>query len=426
MRYTKYIAIAALAAAALLAGCADDEQLGIPEVPEAMMEAQNTANAKPTLTPEQQLMKQNLDAAAQLLVAALNKPTVQRELQQLDYEKMRTDRLSFEQLLRNPAKDSRFRSLATELGRSLNAGAKGSNNLADYLIEQGCELYLPYPLDWYPADAPITVAGHPIDNVVEGLGHVWDAAAGTLRTVLVNDEYADKNPVAIVMQPQRIMPEPGAGRDPGNEELLPDPDWDDWGWYPPTPTPTPTPTLVPANDLPEDKAGKKYEVRIKELRYSHKTNIFEGDFEIRIGRVRAGQIVDMEEIVVPKAYVKAAYNGWSRNNGGWYDLKTPRIWDSKWGKEYEEQAFFAYEYDPENKIKEYKVSVKIKDYVTVEGEVKTSTTTVSETFSYEGDFIGHKVWDRTWFITKAVSESRNGWPVRAVGNLEFTIKGEWY
>ena len=56
--------------AALLAGCADDEQLGTPEVPEAVAEAENTANAKPALTPEQQLMKQNLDAAAQLLVGA--------------------------------------------------------------------------------------------------------------------------------------------------------------------------------------------------------------------------------------------------------------------------------------------------------------------------------------------------------------------
>ena len=69
----KHFAIATLAAAALLAGCADDEQLGTAVVPEAVAEAENTANAQPALSPEQQLMKQNLDAAAQLLVAALNK-----------------------------------------------------------------------------------------------------------------------------------------------------------------------------------------------------------------------------------------------------------------------------------------------------------------------------------------------------------------
>ena len=101
---------------------------------------------------------------------------------------------------------------------------------------------------------------------------------------------------------------------------MPDPDW---GWTPPAPpTPTPPkPSLIAADDLPEDKAGKSYAVSIKELWFSHKTNIFEGDFEIRIGRVRAGKVVSCQEFIIPKAYVKAAYNGWSHSNGGWYDLK---------------------------------------------------------------------------------------------------------
>ena len=403
--------------AALLAGCADDEQLGTAEVPETVVEAENTANAQPALTPELQLMKQNLDAAAQLLVAALNKPMVQRELQQLDYEKIRTDRLSFEQLLRNPAKDGSFRCLATELGRSLNAGAKGSNNLADYLIEQGCELYLPYPLDWYPADAPITVAGHPIDNVVEGPGHVWDAAAGTLRTVLVNDEYADNLPVVIVMQPQHSAPVVredfddigGGGGGGGGGSVTPS---------------IPSPVADSDGLFPEDKEGKSYEVTINEVRYKHKTNLFEGDFEIRIGRGRVGQVVECKEIVVPKAYVKAAYKNKTEYSNGWYSLDVPRVWDCEWKKEYDEQAFFAYEYDPENRVKEFKLSLKVKDYVTVEAEIKTTSSL--ETFPYEGDLIGYEIWTRKWFISKPTTSTRNGWPVRGVGDLLFTIKGEWY
>ena len=237
----KFLAVVMLSAA-LLAGCADDEQLGTPEVPEAVAEAPNTANAKPALTPEQQLMKQNLDAAAQLLVAALNKPMVQRELQQLDYEKIRTDRLSFEQLLRNPAKNSRFRSLATELGRSLNAGAKSGNNLADYLIEQGCELYLPLPLDFYEEGTPITVAGHPlVKKAKDGEGYSIDPVTGNMKSVVVNEDYIITAPV-IVVQPQRLIAaevlDPGDGGGGGGGG--------GGGYTPPAPKPTPSDAEIEA------------------------------------------------------------------------------------------------------------------------------------------------------------------------------------
>ena len=428
MRYTKHFAMIALAAA-LLAGCAADEQLGTPDVPETVAEAQPTAQTQPALTPEQQLIKQNLDAAAQLLVAALNKPMVQRELHQLDYEKIRTDRLGFEQLLRSPAKDGQFRSLATELGRSLNAGAKGSDNLADYLIEQGCELYMPYPLEWYPADAPITVAGHPIDNVEQGIGYVVDKTTGTLRTVLVNDEYADKNPVAIIMQPQGVR----EGRPiMDREELMPDPDWGGGGGGGSSSSSASSYTATVVNrSHVQDASGKRYKVKLGEVFCSMKTNLFEGDIELRMEAVPLGtnDAIALIEMDIPKAYVKSAYNGWSHSNGGWFDKKKCDLF-LNWIHDIVAVGVLAYEYDPE---KSWSGSIGLG--VTVKGtggNISYSRNTSNEKLGYSGDLFGKVIWGRSDFIDlnanpTAIDETRNGWRVWTIGsNLKFTIKWCWY
>ena len=425
MRYTKYIAIAALAAAALLAGCADDEQQGMVDMPEAVVEAENTANNQSSLTPEQQLMKQQLDAAAQLLVAALNKPTVQRELHQLDYEKMRTDRLSFEQLLRNPAKDGSFHCLATELSRSLNAGAKSGNNLVDYLIEQGCELYLPMPLDFYEDGASITVAGHPVDNDEEGVGYVHDAVTGSLRAVVVNNDYADKHPVAIIMEPQKLAPVISIDPDLGGGGRPPVP-------IPPTPpTPAAPIDIIGADDFPEDRAGKICKIEIAAVHWAVKPGLFSMRTDLVIGRTRDNNQVQRNPIFIPYSVAKAAAEGWSvHSNGGWVDLETPYAWDMRWYCKYVEQIFYAY---AERGKKEVSISgsVKYKDYVNISIGIKDVELKDAEaTFVYKGNWVTHQPLDRTSFIKslqQAKTRTIDGeeWPLFGFGALTVAMRVVW-
>ena len=422
--------------AALLAGCADDEQLGTPEVPETVAEAQPTAQTQPALTPEQQLMKQNLDAAAQLLVGALNKPMVQRELQQLDYLKTQIEAISFTQLLRNPAKDSRFRSLATELGRSLNAGAKGSNNLADYLIEQGCGLYMPVPLEYYEPGTPIAVVGDPIADVDENIGYVFDAINGVQHAVLVNEEYVEKNPILVVTQPLRLMP--SDGRDSGMEELMPDPDWGGGGggWTPPAPTPTPSASgdIVGDEDFPEDRAGKICKIEIGAVHLARKPKLWSSTV-LRVGRGNSDSpSAQFNTFSIPWNVARAASNGWTQHgDGGWVDKDAPVAWDSRWYCKYVDQVLYSYIERGDEKFT-VSLSVKYKDYVNIQigmKEVKYENAVVEAI--YAGVEVCQHPLNRTSFIrslmnpsyTRVSPKTGEVWPVVSFGDLTMTMRVVW-
>ncbi len=445
MRFTKYISIAAIAAAALLAGCADDEQLGMVDVPEAVVEAENTANANTALTPEQQLMKQNLDAAAQLLVAALNKPTVQRELHQLNYLKTEVEAVSFNQLLRSPAKDGRFMHLTSEISRTFDAGAKNGNAaLMDYLIEQGCGLYMPVPLDQYEAGAAITVVGDPIADVDENIGYVLDATNGMQRAVLVNEAYVDKNPILVVTQPMGLIDglEPGQGRDPGDGrpidlELMPDPDWGGGGWFDPKPIvpPAPVPSvseedIIGSEDFPEDRAGKICKIEIGAAHLSRKPKLWQSTV-VRVGRANAlGASLEYVEFTFPYNVARAGYKGWSQHgDGGW--VAKASVYDSRWYCKYVDQILYAYIKRGDDEFTA-NLSVKYKEYVDFQiGMKKVEYKDAVVEVSYKGEDLCHSILNRTSFIrtlnfpSENYSKSGETWPVYGFGDLKLAMRVVW-
>ena len=238
--------------AATLSSCSEGEQLGQPDAiaPEAMAE---TTAQQPALTAEQQLMKRNLDAAAQQLLTLVNTNNVRNELYQLDYDRIKTDRLRISELMEQPSKGGAFGALATGIARTFEAGAKGGNaELLDYLKAQGCELYLPLPLDFYEEGTPITVVGHPLDKKAEQCdGYVIDMATGLSKHVAVNEEYIITNPV-LVVQPTVNREYGEGGRRPGNELISLDPGNDGGGGGGGTYVPSPVDPIL---------LEKVYEVR---------------------------------------------------------------------------------------------------------------------------------------------------------------------
>lgn len=433
MTYMKRFAIATLAVVALLVGCADDEQLGTVVVPEAVVEAESTAKAQPVLSPEQQLMKQQLDRAAQLMVGVLNKAAVQRELHQLDYLKTEIEEVSFQRLLRNPAKDSRFLHLGSELSRAFDANAKGGDAaLMDYLLEQGCGLYMPVPLSDYEVGTPITVVGDPMDNGDEGIGYVFDASMGTQRTVLVNEEYVEKNPILVVTQPQRIPSE----RVPGREDLMPDPGWGDGGGGGSTRpvTPIASEDIVGDEDFPEDRAGKICKVEIGAVHLARQPKLWKATV-VRIGRANAsGQSVDYVEFTIPYNVARAAYKGWTQHgDGGWVDKTVPTVWDTRWYCRYVDQILYAYIKRGDEKFTA-NISVKYKEYVNIQlgmKEVQYKDKTVE--VGYAGEDVCHSTLNRTSFIRtlKSPSGSRvspvtgERWPLYGFGDLTLAIRVVW-
>ncbi len=71
---------------------------------------------------------------------------------------------------------------------------KSASNLVDYLISQGIEINIPYPLEDYPENTDVIVTSHPMDNYYENIGYFVKSG----KEVIVNEELTLKYPVIIV------------------------------------------------------------------------------------------------------------------------------------------------------------------------------------------------------------------------------------
>jgi len=311
----------------------------------------------------------NLNLTASLMADVIQDELVINEISQIFSEDRSEYQISFRDLFEDPKGEASFKNLKD---RFLDAcAAKGSNvdwgDLPRFLVKSGCYIYVPYPACFYPKGIKtFTVAAHPIDNDIENKGYCVDGKK--IKEVNVNEKYADKNPVIL------IMPED----DNGNEA---------------------------AGSQTDHSAGVKgdpvNEVRIGKIRCAdYCGGLFEGTLELQVGRgypdynITTGEVKGTFSTLIPikypRDYAKAAVNNWtSYRNGGWY--YTNSIWDSNWRSTKVQQCILAYEYD---KSKEVTTSAAVG----FKPEDTNITLTASAKTTYRGDFLGISEWDRDWFF----------------------------
>ncbi len=352
------------------------------------MEINQKINKK-TLSDSETILKENLDQAARILAEIMQDESVMNEVSVLYNEDRAFYMLSFEDLF-DEAKSTgnSFNSLREQfLDKCGASGSKGSwQDLANFLAKNGSYIYCPYPSSFYPKGTKsMTVAAHPIDNDIEGPGYRFEGRK--IQQVMVNEEYADKNPVVLIMPP--------------DEKESAD-------------------NSIAFDKNVESKGDPVYEVRIGKVRCAdYCGGLFEGELELRITRgypeynLLTGQIHGTFSTAIPikypRDYAKSAIKGWTIYcDGGWYSVNIP--WDSNWRTTKIQQAILAYEYD---QVKETTVSATVG----YKPEDSNTSLTVSAKTTYSGDFLGINEWDRDWFFATNTypgpyDEAKDGWTVR--------------
>ena len=349
----------ALAICLLIAGCEKYESGNINQDPVR----------KRQLNGSEMILKQNLDKAARIVADVIQNESVIQEMAVLSDETRTFYSLSFKDLMDETKSISgSFKNLREKfLDGCASSGSKGGwNDLASYLAKNDCYIYCPYPSSFYPKGTiSFTVAAHPIDNDIENTGYRFEGKK--MKEVKVNEEYADKNQVILIMP-----------KDEDNDDLI----------------------GSEIKDIPASKGDPVYEVRIGKVRCANYCGgLFEGELELRVTRGYPDFNLTTEEIKAtfstaipikyPKDYAKAAKNNWTvHSNGGWYNVFIP--WDSNWRTTKIQQCILVYEYD---QVDEASISATVgykKD------DLSPALTVTGKT-TYRGDFLGLSEWDRDWF-----------------------------
>ncbi len=369
----------ALAICLLIAGCEKYESGNINQDPVS----------KRQLTGPEMILKQNLDQAAKIVADVIQEEPVMEEITLLSDENRTFYSLPFKDLLdvtKNTS--SSFKNLREKfLDACTSSESKsGWNDLANYLAKNDCYIYCPYPSSFYPkGTTSFTVAAHPIDNDIENTGYHFEGKK--MKEVNVNEEYADKNMVILIMP-----------KDEDNDDLI----------------------GLNIKDISESKGDPIYEVKVGKVRCANYCGgLFEGTLELRVGRgspeynISTGEIKGsfyaLTPIDYPRDYAKAAINGWTvHSNGGWFFVNN--IWDSNWKTSKVQQCIVVYEYDKVNEMSTTaSIGYKVNDI--------SPTLSSSVKITYRGDFLGIVEWDRDWFFATNTNpgiydEVKDGWVVR--------------
>lgn len=348
----------------------------------------NQVNKK-ILTESETILKNNLDQAAKILADVIQDYAVMSELALLSNENREFYNLPFKDLLdETKGVSGSFRNLREKflIGCPSSESKGGWGDLANFLANNDCYIYCPYPSSFYPKGTnSFTVAAHPIDNDIENNGYRFEGKK--MKEVTVNEEYADKYMVLLIMP-----------KDGDNDDIK----------------------GIIQEETPGSKGDPVYEVRIGKVRCAdYCGGLFEGELELRLSRgypeynittgVATGKFTTVIPINYPRSYAKAAINNYTvHSEAGWYTVSIP--WDTNWRTEKVQQCILAYEYDT---VKESTESASVgykKDDI-------SPTITVSMKATYSGDFLGLSEWDRDWFyVTNANPGSgddvKDGWTVR--------------
>jgi hypothetical protein len=375
--------IYALTVCLLVTACEKNETLPV---------VQDLTGKRPLSQPET-ILRDNLDQAAKMIAEIIQDQSVLTELTLLYDENRTFYSLPFKDLFdESKGLSQSFRNLREKfLQACASTDTKGDwSDLAKYLAGNDCYIYCPYPMSFYPKGTnTFTVAGHPVDNDEENTGYRFDGKRKV--EVKVNEDYADKYPVILIM--------------PRDED-------DDLKGY-----------KAQVND--PSKGNPVYEIKIGKVRCaSYCGGLFEGTLELRITRGYPAYNPVTEDlgsgfstaipINYPRDYAKAAINNWTvHSQGGWYSVFIP--WDTNWNLSKVQQCILVYEYD---QVKEISVGAT----VAYKADDLTSTLTATAKTTYRGDFLGLSEWDRGWFYATNTSPSfydevKDGWVVRKTSTV---------
>lgn len=344
---------------------------------------------KRALTDSETLLKTNLDQAAQILADVIQDEAVLNELVALSRENREFYSLPFSDLMdESKSVAGSFRNLRTGfINGCASSESKGNtSDLINFLSKNDCYIYCPYPSSFYPKGTrSFTVAAHPIDNDAENTGYRFEGRK--MVQVRVNEEYADKNMVLLLMP-----------KDEEREDL--------WKSY--------------TDSQADMKSDPIYVVKIGKVRCAdYCGGLFEGELELKITRgypeynlttgVVSGKMSTVIPVDYPRSYAKAAIKNYTvHSEAGWW---TEYInWDTNWKPEKAQQCILVYEYD---KVKESSLNTTV-GYKT---DTLSSTLTASMKVTYNGDFLGLAEWDRAWFMSTNKNPEpgdivKDGWTVR--------------
>jgi hypothetical protein len=368
---------------------------------------------KRNLTNDEVILKNNLDNAAKILAEIVSDRTVQRELRNFSTDKNDQFRIPFNELLKAVSSQMAKGDIAKPSSKLIAFREKftqrlsiqgAEQTLVQYLDDNNCSIYIPYPIEWYSEDTQLTVSAHPIDNDIEGVGYISDGT-NNLNIVSVDEDYADRYPVMLVMPPD--PEDPGSGGGGGGGSSTP-------------------------SDPPFGVGGSgPNKLEIVYINYvwcrDYCGGLFEGPVNLRIKRIepvfdpstQTVTVADPVEISIsyPRSYVKAARKGWTQHsNGGW--LKVNATWDTNWAESKDRQGILAYDYDWDASVRKMSVGVSYKGVgvnVSLERDIE-----------YKGDFLGkNDQWWRSWFYATQSNPTPydqiyNGFLVRTLGDLRFT------
>jgi hypothetical protein len=366
-----------IAVSLLLAACEKDQPLPSDQV----------AAVKRTLSESEEILKANLDQTASIVADIIQDETVLSELTLISQEGREFFSLSFRELFDGSkgvsAQFSTLRKRLLEECGSVTSKGPDQAILAEYLANNDCYLYCPYPSCFYPRGTrAYTVAAHPIDNDEENIGYRYEGKKKI--EVLVNERYTDRYQVFL------IMPK--------------DEDKEDSKGFSSSPS----------------KGDPVYEVRVGKIRCAdYCGGLFEGTLELKVTRGFPEYNLTTEEIKAsfstvipidyPRDYAKAAINNWTIYcSGGWFNVNS--IWDSNWKTSKTQQVILAYEYD---KTSETSISATVG----YKPDDLSTTLTATAKTTYKGELLGLVEWDRDWFYRTNTTpgpydEMKDGWVVR--------------
>lgn len=357
-------------------------------------EANDFGTKKNFVTEEQKLLLAKMDEAAQVIAIFTSDEQVNNEISMFIKKKMYKDDFIFFKDLFEPDANSVLKSSnmsetvfsklfrkASE-GMSLKSGTV--NDLEDFLIENNLALYVPYPLEDYPADKQIpTISFHPLLN--DSLNYGYKQLVGNVTKSSninaveyeliegVGEEYAQENPVYAIIprepeEPQFQSPTSSSG----------------------------------SSTVHQIKVGWVYLTK-------HYDSFFSGGSEIRIsvggvsigadghvtGVVRQQIPLDME-----RSYINNAQKGYWK---GWKQFNI--VLETNWEVVDTELAVVVWEKDDKKESKISMIAKRIaqmdlKDPVTgsIYKEGFELSPTVEVKYNSEDGIIYAMPWDRNWFM----------------------------
>lgn len=226
---------------------------------------------------------------------------------------------------------------------------------------------------------------------------------------MVNEDFADSNPVMLVM-PEMPVDEDGFGDDNGGGTggSYSEPVYGEYG----SGLNTLYTVYIGYVRLADYCGGIFESYRGVELRISR----VEPYFNVNTNSVEASDPVFLS-VNIPRKYIKAAKENWTQYcNGGWYPVNA--VFDTDWKVNEDRQGIYAYDYDWDAKLQNIKIGVNFKDV--------GFNVSIEKNYQYKGDLIGkNDQWWRTWFFATNTNPTPSdkmykGWTVRSFGSLKFT------